>query len=312
MTLSRKRIWFTVSISLALIVLFSLATVWSFNYFIQGAVREQGRTAAEMLRVTLTEQMRLGVIDDRETLLMRMREIPGLVDVRVLRGEPVNQQYGPGLEGERPILEMEKRVLATGKSEESFIDVDSGTVYRVTIPYIARSTPEMDCLKCHDVPEGSINGAVTLAFSLDSMHRSETVAFAPNIILQILFGLCLAYFLKRLFRPIVETAEDLKRVVASAEKGDFSGRITTSSKDEIGEIALQTNNLMSVLDQSFGTISTHIQSLGVHRRRSNDKQNMLAYTVHIVEEMVGAARFKQAVENDLGMEEIYERILFTG
>lgn len=307
MTLRKKSFWFTTIISLVLIVLFSIVTIKSFNYFSLNTIREQGRMAADMLRITLTEQMRTGVIEEREMLVKRMSTIPGLVDVRVLRGEPVIHQFGPGKDGEQPKFDMEKRVLATGKWEEEVVHVGEASTYRISIPYIASSTGELNCMQCHDVPEGSINGAVTLGFSLEEMERSELFAIAPIIALLLMFSLSLGYFLKRLFRPIVDTAESLRSVVGSAQTGDFTGRISSTTSDEIGEIANQTNCLMNTLEQSMGKISTSIGSLGALSHNS-EEQNLLTHTVHVVDEMVGAARFKQAVENDLDLDEIFIRI----
>lgn len=308
MTLRNKRFWFTLSTSLVLIVLFSVVTIQSFSYFSQNTIREQARMTAEMLRISLTEQMRTGVISERETLFKRLRTIPGLVDVRVLRGEPVIHQFGLGIDGEKPKLDMEKRVLATGEWEEQFTQEKGRTIYRITIPYIASSMGSLNCLQCHTVPEGSINGAVTLGFSLDDMQRTEVYAIAPLILLLLIFGVALGYFLKRLFQPMVDTAEQLKFVVENAATGDFSGRITAASTDEIGEIASHTNTLMDALEQSIGKISHRIQSLGEHTRRGSDRKSLLTHTVRIVDEMVGATRFKLAVENDLDLEEIHERL----
>ncbi|WP_038250087.1 sensor domain-containing diguanylate cyclase [Ghiorsea bivora] len=308
MTLKKKRLWFTMVTSVVLILLFSIVTIQSFSYFSRDTIREQGRMAAEMLRISLTEQMRTGVIGERNTLFKRLRTIPGLDDVRVVRGEPVIRQFGPGIEGEQVKLEMEKRVLATGQWEERFFSEKDKRLYQITIPYIARSTGSLNCLQCHQVPEGTINGVVTLGFSLENMRHSELFAILPLIVLLVVFGLCLGYFLKRLFAPMVVTVEELKSVVGSAIQGDFSGRITSSSKDEIGEIAKYTNILMDTLDQSMGRISDRIQSLGGHRRSDGGEKNLLNHTVRMVDEMVGATRFKQAVENDLDLNEIYGRI----
>ncbi|NWF36428.1 diguanylate cyclase [Mariprofundus sp. KV] len=307
MTLRKKSFWFTAIISFVLIVLFSIVTIKSFNYFSLNTIREQGRMAADMLRITLTEQMRTGVISEREMLVKRMSTIPGLVDVRVLRGEPVIHQFGPGIDGEKPKLDMEKRVLATGKWEEDVVRHNDSSIYRITIPYIASSTGELNCMQCHDVPEGSINGAVTLGFSLEELERSELLAIAPIVVLLLMFALSLGYFLKRLFRSIVDTAESMKSVVGNAQMGDFSGRISSTTSDEIGDIAHQTNSLMDTLEQSMGKISTSIGSLGDFSHQGSG-QNLLTHTVHVVDEMVGAARFKQAVENDLDLEEIFIRI----
>lgn len=308
MTLRKKRFWFTISTSIVLIALFSVVTIQSFSYFSQNTIREQARMAAEMLRISLTEQMRTGVISERETLFKRLRTIPGLVDVRVMRGEPVIHQFGPGIDGEKPRLDMEKRVLATGEWEEQFTQEKGNTIYRITIPYIASSTGSLNCLQCHNVPENAINGVVTLGFSLDNMQHAELLAISPLVFLLLIFGLCLGYFLKKLFQPMVETAEQLQSVVENAETGDFSGRITAASQDEIGDIATHTNTLMAALEQSIGKISCSIQSLGDHGRREGDKNDLLSHTVRIVDEMVGATRFKQAVENDLDLDEIYGRL----
>ncbi|OGT19984.1 MAG: hypothetical protein A2342_08865 [Gallionellales bacterium RIFOXYB12_FULL_54_9] len=308
MTLRKKRFWFTMSTSIVLIALFSVVTIQSFSYFSQNTIREQARMAAEMLRISLTEQMRTGVISEREMLFKRLRTIPGLVDVRVMRGEPVIQQFGHGIDGEKPKLDMEKRVLATGEWEEQFTQEKGNTIYRITIPYIASSTGSLNCLQCHNVPENSINGVVTLGFSLDSMQHTRLLAIAPLVFLLLVFGICLGYFLKKLFQPMVATAEQLQSVVENAETGDFSGRITAASQDEIGDIATHTNTLMEALEQSIGKISSSIQSLGDHRHRDGDKNNLLSHTVRIVDEMVGATRFKQAVENDLDLDEIYGRL----
>ncbi len=307
MTLQKKSLWFTVASSFVLIVIFSVVTIQSFNYFSLNTIREQGRMAAEMLRITLTEQMRAGVIEEREALFKRMRTIPGLVDVRILRGEPVIHQFGPGKSGELAKLEMEKRVLATGQWEETVVELNDTSVYRITIPYVASSGGALNCMQCHDVPEGTINGAVTLGFSLEAMKRSEVFAILPIVGLLLVFALFLGYFLKRLFRPMVRTAENMRVVVRDAEKGDFSGRIETTSSDEIGDIAKQTNSLMDTLEHSMGRISTSIGSLGDLSFKA-EGENLLTHTVHVVDEMVGAARFKQAIENDLDLDEIFIRI----
>ena len=309
MTLRKKRYWFSGIISVVLIVLLSVVTIYSFQYFSQETIREQGRMSAELLRIALTEQMRTGVIGEREILFKRLRAIPGLIDVRVARGEPVIRQFGPGIDGETATTDMEKRVLATGQWEEEFIRKEGKAIYRITIPYVASSTGTLNCLECHEVDEGAINGAVTLGFSLDNMRAAEILAISPIVLLLAFFGLALGYFLKRLFAPMVATAESLKDVVSRAGTGDFSGRIQTATKDEIGEIALQTNVLLETLDQTMGRISARIQSLGDRSRRGGDKgTNLLAHTVRIVDEMVGATRFKQAVENDMDINEIYDRL----
>jgi len=307
MKLKEKRYIFSGVVSTVLIVLLSIVTIQSFSFFSKETIREQGRMAAELLRISLTEQMLSGVIDEREKLLRRLREIPGVTAVHVVRGDPVTRQFGPGLKSEKPRDDIDKRVLATGQWEELFFSQDDEPMYRITIPYIASGLGTINCLQCHEVPEGTVNGAVTLTFSLGHLKQAEIMSISPIVVLLLIFGICLGYFLKRLFAPMVATAESLKEVVSDATAGDFSGRIESKTTDEIGEIADSTNMLLETLDQSMGKISSKIKSLGNQTSRSKDT-NLLAHTVSVVEEMVGATRFKQTVENDLDINEIYTRL----
>jgi len=308
MKLKQKRYLFSGIVSTVLIVLLSYVTIQSFSFFSKETIREQGRMAAELLRISLTEQMISGVIDKRENLLNRLRAIPGIKAVHVVRGDQVTQQFGPGLGSEKPRDDIDRRVLATGKWEELFFHEGDEPMYRITIPYIATGTGTLNCMQCHDVEEGSVNGAVTLTFSLGHLKQAEWMSISPIVVLLLIFGICLGYFLKRLFAPMVATAEDLKKAVSQATTGDFSLRIDAKTTDEIGEIAESTNLLLETLDQSMGKISSKIQSLGTQTRGMSKNTDLLAHTVSVVEEMVGATRFKQTVENDLDIGEIYTRL----
>ena len=58
------------------------------------------RTAAEIVRVHLTESMIQGVIDKREQFLNRLLEVQGLRTARVVRSTHVNEQFGAGMNRE--------------------------------------------------------------------------------------------------------------------------------------------------------------------------------------------------------------------
>lgn len=307
-TLRQKRYWFTISCSIVLISVFSFATIEAFHYFSIENIRDQARMTAEMLRVSLTEQMRKGVISERQDLFLRLRKIPGLVDVRVIRGQPVIQQFGTGHNDEQVQSDIEKRVLKTGKAEEVLDETGENTSFTITIPYIASQYNDINCLACHHVAEGAINGVVTLSFSLKNMRQSALTAILPIIILLCLFGAALGYFLKRIIQPVVDTAEGMQNVVKRAQVGDFSGRIEVQSNDELGSMAKHANALMDTLESSIGSISSNMLSIGHGHNHDQHTDNLLLHTVNMVNEIVGASRFKQIIENDLDLQEIYPRI----
>lgn len=306
MNLRKKKIIFVAGTLLAMTVLFTLVSITSFRYFTLDTVRAQSHMAAEMVRVALTEEMAKGLIKERADLITRMHRIPGLKNIHVVRGEPVIRQFGPGSPDEQPRFAEEKEVLRTGKSQEAFAD-GWGDVYRVTIPYIASRYSDINCMQCHEVAEGTVNGAVTLTFDLAHQRHAAFLAIVPIILLLLIFSGALAYYLTRLLNPIVRTATDMEDAMGRAEKGDFSGRLAKGGDDEIGAIAERTNTLMQRLQHTFGAIVREVETLTGREEERTDR-NLLDHTVHVVRNMVAAVRFRQTIETDHDLAEVYGRI----
>ncbi|MDQ6950887.1 MAG: diguanylate cyclase [Mariprofundales bacterium] len=306
MNLRKKKNVFVVVSMVVMIVLFSVVSLMSFRYFSLNTVRSQSRMAAEMVRVALTEEMEKGLISERADLIARMNRVPGLADVHVVRGQPVIDQFGPGHESEKPTSPQEHEVLKSGRPAEDLSEIGKD-IYKVTIPFIASRFNDINCMNCHDVPEGTVNGAVTLTFSLEHERNAALMAVLPVMLLMVFFGLVIAYYLKRLLDPMVETASEVKLVLGKAKEGDFSHRVEVRSNDEVGEIAENTNAFVEALENSIGAISKKVEAITVSRR-GGQQQDLLTHTLHVVDDMVNAARFKQEIEEDLDLNEVYQRI----
>ena len=59
----------------------------------------------------LNTMMLTGTMVEREILQDKMSRRNGVVEARVIRGEPVKQQFGPGFDHEQPVDELDQRVL---------------------------------------------------------------------------------------------------------------------------------------------------------------------------------------------------------
>jgi len=308
MNLRKKKNLFVIISMLVMVVLFSGVSLVSFRYFSLDTVRSTSKMAAEMVRVALTEEMEKGLISERADLIARMNRVAGLRDVHVVRGQPVIDQFGPGHESEKPRSPQEHEVLKTGKAVEDMSDFSNDT-YRVTIPFIASRFNDINCMMCHDVPEGTVNGAVTLTFSLEKQEHAALLAVLPIIALLILFGLLTAFFLKRLLDPVIKTAEDVKIAMKLAQSGDFSHRVAVLTNDEVGDIARNTNAFVEALENSIGAIGRKIETIGMDVGGGRGiKKDLLTHTLHVVDDMVNAARFKQDIEEDLDLNEVYNRM----
>lgn len=308
MKLRKKKNLFVVISILVMTLLFGVVSLMSFRYFSLDTVRTQSRMAAEMVRVALTEEMEKGLISERADLIARMNRVPGLKDVHVVRGQPVINQFGPGHESEKPRSPQEREVLRTGRVVEDMSEFKND-IYRVTIPFIASRFNDINCMNCHEVPEGTVNGAVTLTFSLERQEHAALLAVLPILGLLVLFGLLVAFYLKKMLDPVIETAEEVKVAMHMAKSGDFSRRVAVRTDDEVGEIAANTNSFIEALEKSIGAIGKKIASIGNHNRGTGGNgQDLLTQTMHVVDDMVNAARFKQEIEEDFDLNEVYQRM----
>jgi diguanylate cyclase (GGDEF)-like protein len=291
-----------------LATLLIVSGLYFFGLYSRTTEREHGLMAAELVRTELIMRLMDGTFDEEDLLPDLAHVIPALHSVHIARSEAVMRQYGGEQDG--PRSEAEERVLATGLPVEMLVETDQGVFFRYIAPYTAEDSKGRNCLACHDVPLGTVLGVVALELDL-TRQRSAAVNYTGAIVgLLVLFAIPLAYFLRRLLLPIADATLDIHAVVSKAEQGDFTGRLEQRSSDEISRISEQTNRLMATLEDSFGTIVEDVEALSGRRHQNNDR-NLLTHTVVTVRNMVDAVRFRQTIESDRNLEEIYERIRFV-
>lgn len=295
-------------IAIATVVLATLlisSGLYLFGLYSRTTEKEHGLMAAELVQTELIMRLMAGTFDEAEMLPDLLEVIPALHSLRIARSDAVIRQYGG--EDDGPRSEPEREVMATRTPIEMMVETKQGVFFRYIAPYTAEVSPGKNCLTCHDVREGTVLGIVSLELDL-TRQRSAAVRYTGGIVaILLLFAVLLAYFLRRLLVPIVDAALEIHAVVSKAEQGDFSGRLDESGGDEISQISAQTNLLMSTLEDGFGTIVKDVETLS-GRHQMGDDRNLLNHTVATVRNMVDAVRFRQTIEADRDLDEIYERI----
>ncbi len=306
MRLTAKATLFSTLLIFILISALLVVSLYSFRAFSIAAAKDHARTAAEIIRVGLTEEMINGVIDKRANLLQRITDVQGLDNARVVRGQHVIDQFGPGNDSEAMVDEIDRRVLASGEPFFQVIDTGMDPQFRATIPYIATSLGNPDCMQCHQVKEGTVLGAVNLTMSLGHMKKDALLTVGAMTAALAIFAVLILLLLRRITRPLVATAEDVQGVVSSALEGEFSRRIPVRSKDEIGQIAADMNQLTAFLERGLRSIRDNVAQL-IKCKPSQDT-NLLTNTLEMVDGLVDAAHFKQAIEEDESKQEVYRRL----
>jgi len=208
--------------------------------------------------------MLTGNMDQRETLLGKLKNSSGVLDARVLRGEPVKQQFGAGHSNEQALDDLDRRALQ-GEEITEIQDTEDGRILTVITPFAATAnTRGVNCLECHDVPSGSINGAVRLTYSLaevDSEMASETWwGIGISIVLLILGLVCLNIFLGRVAIKPIEKLNNRLKDIAEGE-GDLTQRVEVTGNDDIGQLAMSFNAFVEKTQATISAIGHNAQTL---------------------------------------------------
>ncbi|NMG65033.1 diguanylate cyclase [Azoarcus indigens] len=305
MNLNRKITLLFVCVALGILVMLIAISLYAFRSYSIASSTAHVRTAAEVVRVHLTEAMIHGVIDKREQFLERLMEVKGLHSARVVRSPEVTRQFGAGLLRELPADEIERLVLADGKARYILTDELGTPMFRGTIPFAASARGTPNCLQCHQVPEGSVLGAVTMELSLEELKRQALYTIAGLILTVGLFSFFAILIARRLILPVGRTAQAVEQAVERALKGDFKGEVACRTDDEIGHIAVQTNRLLGFLDDGLSRISGRVSQLT--GRTPQADENQLETTIDMVNGLADASTFKQAIEEDETKAEIFDR-----
>lgn len=267
------KIWIrlTVVIWLMLVVAWTGMILWESQINRQTAIAQATDFSASMHQATmagLTGMMITGTVDQRDVFLEQIRQLDIIRDLRVIRGEPVSKQFGPGKAADAsPADAAERNALASGKALIEIEHDDKGEFLRVIRPALAQSNYlGKNCLGCHVVPEGTALGVVSMKISLDKVNAAVNAQRWKSLVVAIAISVPLLLFIylfvrSSVTRPLEHMVTGL-RDIASGE-GDLTRRLDARGKDEIGEAASVFNDMMgkiSALVRHVSESSAHVAS----------------------------------------------------
>lgn len=213
--------------------------------------KEQTHDMATFYFDSLNTMMLTGTMDQRTVLRNKILRRPGIKVARVIRGEPVKRQFGPGFPEEQPMDELDEKALA-GEEITLVEESREGRVVTVLVPFQAsENTRGVNCLQCHDVRSGDINGAIRVSFSMAEMDRQVTgdlwLEAVANIVL-LTIGLLAVNMLLRSW--ITRPLSNLMQAVNRRAAGDVTAQAVISSSDEIGRLAAAFNDMSNKVNDS--------------------------------------------------------------
>ena len=194
--------------------------------------------------------------DQRSLYIKKMGASDKVNELRVIRNKPVQDQFGPGMPSEQPVDALDHAALESAKTQTSLQDKDGQHALRVVVPFIAKKEFRgTNCLMCHMVPEGTVNGAASITLDLNDefalMQNANYVLWGAQLVLQVFLYFVIGWLIGLVTRPIQALQQAMQTMQAS---GDLSRRVVVRSQDEVG----QTSQAFNDLAQSFQTIVSQV------------------------------------------------------
>lgn len=306
MKLNTKTLLFFSILMGALVLLLATISLYSFKQFSLYTAERHARSVAETIKVALTESMVNGTIGNRPQFLARLKDVPGVQNVKVVRSDAVIKQFGPGINEESVRNSAEDQTLKQGRASFQITEHHGETVFRAIIPYVASHQGTPNCLQCHNVSDDNVLGAVSIDVPMTEVRQQAIIATAMVSATVFLAAMLTLLLMRKQIRPLVETASAIQEVVNQAVRGGFSGRVKQHTSDEVGEIASSINRLMAFLDECLGTVGRRVGELMGHQPQNTG--NQLVATTEMVESLVEVSQFKQAIEEDQNKLDVYQRL----
>jgi methyl-accepting chemotaxis protein len=252
---AKHKIWveFMVTLGLALLVVWTGVILWQNHVYREAALKQAHGYSQSMHDATmagLTGMMVTGTVDQRHVFLDQVQQLGLIRDVRVLRSPALVAAFGPGSARDAANPDaMEQQVMRTGQADFRVETDARGEYLRAVRPTLALSNSlGKNCLQCHQVPENTVLGVVSMKVSLDQVNqdlvsqRWKSIAVALVTAVPVL--LLIYPFIRKVVTQPLALGVQAARDIAS---GDLTQSIAVSSSNEIGELQAALRDMQASL-----------------------------------------------------------------
>jgi methyl-accepting chemotaxis protein len=255
------------TIALALLIVWTGVIIWQGYVYRESAITQAIDYSQSMHNATmagLTGMMVTGTVSERHVFLDQIKQLGTIRDVRVLRSEHVTRAFGPGSERDDSHPDsVESQVLMTGAPHFQVETDNQGEYLRAVRPTLAlRNSLGKDCLMCHQVPEGSVLGVVSMKVSLDKVNQEQTSQRWKSILLAFITAIPVLGLIYPFIRHVV--TRPLESGVAAAQAiaaGDLAKDVKVTSRNEIGELQEVLQSMRGSLAGTVGQVRAGTEAI---------------------------------------------------
>ena len=263
---------------------------------------------ASLVKDGLSAHMASGTMNQRRLFLENAKKSSGALDVWIFRTDKVVKLFGEGFKNEKVRDSIDKKVIQTAKIQNVVNENFVNPTMRITIPYIATSNSNPNCLNCHtNAKEGEVLGGISIVFDTESVRFSTLKAISKIIGIALLFIIVFIYIASRLFKPYIGALVVIKETLEKASMGNYKTRIEIKGDDKSTETFKWLNTLLEKLENTIGSIEKNVSLFVADRNKKFS--DPLEKSQFIIEDLAMIYKFKKTIEHDEQKDIIYERLI---
>ncbi|MCX7192779.1 MAG: diguanylate cyclase [Proteobacteria bacterium] len=251
-----------IPIQVILVILLSFAHFWVMEHIkgeILDGARRRATVSADGVINGMNMLMLTGMISDpenRRVFIKKMAASNDVKELRIIRARQVQDQFGPGLSEEQVRDDMDRRVMDSRQPGFLLTEDRNAPSLRTVVPFIASTNFRgTNCLTCHHVEAGSVNGAASITIDMtddfNAIRRTQRKLWLGQIALQILLFFSTSWLIRRFIRPIVKLQSAMESTQLSGNMETFVPiALKQGDQDEIGKLTCAFNRMSVALCNS--------------------------------------------------------------
>ncbi len=223
-------------------LVFLLIVGLGFRMISSDIIESKTIAISEVVIAGLTAHMKAEIMEKRDYFLEEIKSLYEVKEIAVIWPDAKTASFASKSEFLREADGMTRDVFQTGEPAFVMNEFSLEPSIRAIVPYIATKDGSLNCLTCHDVPDGTVLGALDITLDLTAYRNLTFAVLATLVILATFFIilLCINTF-KTIQRHIKEPLE----VLASRAKRAYFQREPLSPEEfasiEFEELANKFN-----------------------------------------------------------------------
>ena len=301
----------------SLIIIFALffvgiiiSTTLNFRTYGINAAEQRASLTAEIVKIGLTSHMVNGIMDHRDYFLKQIADVKNISALWIARSPTVIKQYGEGHNNEIPRDKTDAEVLKSGVQKTIITETSNSSIMRVTIPFAASAFGTPNCMQCHEAKEGEVLGTVSMVMDITEIRSSSIKTVLYNVALTIFTIVFVFIVMNKFVKPYVSIFYSIKEVMHGAYRGDYSGRVKCVNNEDNLSVANLLNTMLEKLQHTFEELDKKVYVF-IKNKNYVKESDPLKNINTTVERLSDIYKFKQTIENDKELEDIYNRIAYV-